>query len=99
VILALSHRGDADQIFNLQSAFVSWEEIARMVVGITGGKAEVEIVPPARWSGAPFLADAWKLDDALARERLGYRPRHDPAGTRAQLRDSIARTWEGLRRT
>jgi nucleoside-diphosphate-sugar epimerase len=56
------------------------------------------IVPPAEWNGAPFLADAWRLDDGLARERLGYRPRRDAAGVRAQLRDSIARTWEGLRR-
>lgn len=98
VLLALSHVSAADQVFNLQSAYVTWEEIARMVVAITGAKGEVEIVPAAQWNGAPFLADAWRLDDSLARERLGYRPRRDPAAVRAQLRDSIARTWEGLRK-
>jgi UDP-glucose 4-epimerase len=98
VLLALSQCSVADQVFNLQSAYVSWEEIAAMVVAITGAKARVEIVPPAEWNGAPFLADAWRLDDALAREQLGYRPRRDAAGVRAQLRDSIARTWEGVRK-
>ncbi|MGZ6124293.1 MAG: NAD-dependent epimerase/dehydratase family protein [Myxococcales bacterium] len=97
VLFALHAGGAPDHVFNLQSAYVSWEEIAAMVIAVTGSKAKVELVPPAQWTGAPFLADAWRLDDGLARELLGYRPSRDPAGVRARLQESIARTWETLR--
>ncbi|HUJ25787.1 MAG TPA: NAD(P)-dependent oxidoreductase [Myxococcales bacterium] len=94
--LSLSHPAAPGAVFNLASAYVSWEEIARMVVEVTGSRAGVELVPASRWTGAPFLADAWELDDRLARERLGYRPLRDPAGLRDQLQASIARTWQAL---
>jgi len=97
LLLALGEPAAAGGIFNLQSAYLAWEEVARMAVAATGGKAVVEPVPAAQWTGAPFLADAWRLDDGLAREKLGYRPRRDPAGLRLQLQEAIRRTWEAAR--
>jgi UDP-glucose 4-epimerase len=97
VLLALSEPGAAGRVFNLQSAYLTWEEVAGMAVAATGGKGNVELVPPAQWTGAPFLADAWRLDDSLARERLGYRPGAGPVALRLQLQQAIARTWQRLR--
>jgi UDP-glucose 4-epimerase len=82
------------QTFNLASAYVTWEEVARMVVEVTGSSATVEVVPVAEWKGAAFLADRWQLDDRKIREKLGFKPARDPAGVRETLRRAITRTWE-----
>ncbi len=84
------------ETFNLASAFVTWEEVARMVVEATGSSTEVEVVPPAEWTGAAFLADRWELDDRRIRERLGFKPARDPAGLRDALRRAIACTWSHI---
>jgi len=84
------------QVFNLASAYVTWEEVARMVVEATGSSAKVEVVPPAEWTGAAFLADRWELDDRRIRERLGFKTTRDPAGLRDALRRAIACTWSHI---
>jgi UDP-glucose 4-epimerase len=92
--LILLNPGSFGQTFNLASAYVTWEEVARMVVEATGSSARVEVVPPAEWTGAAFLADRWELDDRRIRERLGFKPSRDPVGVREALRGAIAKTWE-----
>ncbi len=82
------------QVFNLASAYVTWEEIARMAVEITGSSAGVEVIPATEWTGAAFLADRWELDDRRIREKLGFKPTREPAGVRDALRRAMARTWE-----
>ena len=97
VDLALAHPAAPGRIFNLASAYVTWEELASMVIEVTGSKVGVELVPPARFTGAPFLADAWRLEDRLAQDVLGYRPRRDATAVKEGLRRAIARTWQELR--
>jgi len=82
------------QVFNLASAYVTWEEIARMAVEITGASAGVEVIPATEWTGAAFLADRWELDDQRICDRLGFKPTRDLAGVRDALRRAIARTWQ-----
>lgn len=94
VELVLLNPGSLGQVFNLASAYVAWEEIARMAVEITGSSAGVEVVPPREWTGAAFLADRWELDDRRIREKLGFKPTRDSAGVRDALRRAIARTWQ-----
>lgn len=79
--------------FNLASASVTWEEVARMAVEVTAASADVRVVPPAEWAGPAFLADRWELDDSRIRKALGFKPARDPAGVRDALRRAIARTW------
>ncbi|MBI4734509.1 MAG: NAD(P)-dependent oxidoreductase [candidate division NC10 bacterium] len=82
------------EVFNLASAYVTWEEVARMVVEVTGSSGRVEGVPQTEWTGAAFLADRWELDDRKIRESLGFKPTRDPAGVREALRRAIAQTWQ-----
>ena len=82
------------QVFNLASAYITWEEVARMAIEVTRSSAAVEVVPPAEWTGAAFLADPWELDDRRIRERLGFKPSQDPAKVREALRNAIAKTWQ-----
>lgn len=85
------------QVFNLATVYVTWEEIARMVVEVTGSSAGVKVISPAEWTGAAFLADRWELDDRWLRERLGFKSSLDPADARETLRRAIARTWQSLK--
>lgn len=86
------------RVFNLASAYVTWEEIARQIVEITGSAAPIRVVPRAEWTGAAFLADRWELDDRRIRTELGFAPARDPAGLRLALREAVAATWRQLQR-
>jgi UDP-glucose 4-epimerase len=91
---------DADlsggQVFNLASGYVTWKEIARLILEVTGSAAPIRVVPRSEWTGAAFLADRWDLDDSRIRTELGFKPARDPAHLRLALRDAIAATWKTL---
>jgi UDP-glucose 4-epimerase len=94
VDLTLLNPASFGKVFNLASLYVTWEEVARMAVEVTGSAVRVEVVPAPEWTGAAFLADRWELDDRRIRETLGFKPVRDPAGSREALRRAIARTWQ-----
>jgi UDP-glucose 4-epimerase len=97
VLAALLDRRAFGEVFNLGSAYVSWEEIARMALEATGSRARVEVVPAPVFTGPAFLADAWPLDGARIREKLGWEPREPPDAVKVRLGRAIVRTWERLR--
>ncbi|MBI4573814.1 MAG: NAD-dependent epimerase/dehydratase family protein [candidate division NC10 bacterium] len=99
VEVILLNAGSFGQVFNLASLYVTWEEVGRMVVEVTGSSAGVEVVPAPEWTGAAFLADRWELDDRKIRERLGCKPARDAAGVREAMRRAIARTWKQMAQT
>ncbi len=84
------------RVYNLASAYVTWEEIARFVVDVTGSAAPIRVVPPEEWTGAAFLADRWELDDRRIRTEVDFTPAQDPGGVRLALREAIAATWASL---
>jgi UDP-glucose 4-epimerase len=94
VELILANPRSFGQVFNLGSLYITWEEVARMAVDVTGSSAGVEVVPPTEWKGAAFLADRWELDDRKIRETLGFKPVRDPPGVRGALHRAIVRTWQ-----
>jgi len=93
----LASPGTGGRVFNLASAYVTWEDVARMVVEAAGSAAPVEVVPAKEWKGAPFLADRWELDDRRVREQLGFKSCRDVSGVREALRRAIGTTWRQLR--
>ena len=84
------------RVFNLASAYVPWEDVARMVVDVTGGRGGIDVVPRDTWTGAAFLADRWELDDRRIRAQLGFRPCREPSAVRYALRQAISATWRRL---
>lgn len=92
----LSSPGSGGRVFNVASAYVTWEDVARMVVEVTGGQGGIEVVPREAWTGAAFLADRWELDDRRIRAQLGFTPCRDEAGVREALRKAIGATWARL---
>lgn len=93
----LSRPVSGGRVFNLASDYVSWEEVARMVVEVAGSAAKVEVIPAPEWTGAAFLADRWELDDRRIRTELGFKSSSDPHGVREGLRRAIQKTWEAIR--
>jgi UDP-glucose 4-epimerase len=93
----LQRPSPTSRVFNLASAYVGWDEVARMVVETVGGRGGIELVPRAAWTGAPFLADRWELDARRIRDACGVTPSRDPSGTRLALRHAIEKTWQRLR--
>jgi UDP-glucose 4-epimerase len=96
VATVLSSPGSGGRVFNLASAYVSWEEVARMVVEVTGRRSAIELVPREAWTGAAFLADRWELDERRIQEQLGVKPCRDASGVRDALRQAIGATWRTL---
>lgn len=94
--LSLGNSKTFGQVFNLASGYITWEEVARMAVAVTGSSACVEVIHPSEWTGAAFLADAWDLDDRRIRSRLGFAPVLDANALRAALQQAMARTWAQL---
>jgi UDP-glucose 4-epimerase len=97
VATILQRPAKTGRVFNLASAYVGWDEVARMVVEVTGGKGGIELVPRAAWTGAAFLADRWELTDQRIRTALGFKPTRDAAAVRMALHRAIAATWGRLR--
>jgi UDP-glucose 4-epimerase len=96
VLLLLERPGPGGRLFNLASAYVGWDEVARMTLAATGGTGGVEPVPRGAWTGAAFLADRWELDTARIRSALGFSPTRDAAGVREALARAIRRSWQAL---
>jgi UDP-glucose 4-epimerase len=94
VELILANPQSRGEIFNLASAYVTWEQVAQMAAETVGSSAGVKVVPPSEWAGPAFLDDRWELADGRIRERLGFKPSRDPAGVREALRRAIALTWQ-----
>lgn len=92
----LSSPGSGGRVFNLASAYVTWEEVARMVVEVTGARGGIELVPHDAWTGAAFLADRWELDDRRIRAQLGFKPSREASGVRDTLLKAITATWRKL---
>ena len=85
------------QTFNLASLYITWEDLAGMVVDVAGS-GRVETVPQSEWKGSPFLADVWDLSYKRAGELLGYRPIYPDAEARRLLKEAIRGCKERVQR-
>jgi len=94
-LLLRADLGDG-HVYNLASAYVTWKEIASLVVDVTGSAAPIRVLPQTEWTGAAFLADRWELDDRRIRAEVGFKPTRDLVGLRLALREAIAATWASV---
>jgi UDP-glucose 4-epimerase len=83
------------EVLNLASAYLGWDEIARMAASATRAGVAVDVVSRANFDGPAFLAETWHLDDRRARERLRLAP-VDPVAVRAALARAVAASWRRL---
>jgi UDP-glucose 4-epimerase len=96
IVLALKKPKTFGEIFNLSTLFLSWEEVARIIIEVTHSSSPLEVIPAKEWRGAPFLADSWELSTEKAERVFGYRPTLHPSEARQRLKEAIARCYENI---
>lgn len=76
------------QVFNLSSLFLTWEEIANIIVEEVGS-GKVKIVSQEDWKGSSFLADVWNLSSQKAESLLGFKTELGKSEYRRFFKDAI----------
>jgi UDP-glucose 4-epimerase len=97
LLLALQKPKSFGEIFNLSTLFLSWEEVARIIIEVTDSSSPLEVVPAKEWKGAPFLADAWELGTGKAERVFAYRPTLSPLTARQKLKEAIAQCYHHIK--
>ena len=97
LLIALQKPETFGEIFNLSTLFLSWEEVARIIIEVTNSSSPLEVIPAKEWKGAPFLADAWKLSTAKAERVFAYRPTLSPSEARQRLKEAIAQCYRTMK--
>ncbi len=59
-VLLLSQPAAAGEIYNVGS-LLTWEEVGKMILGLTGSTSILESIPSDRWQGPTFLKEIWDL--------------------------------------
>ena len=96
-LIALQKPETFGEIFNLSTLFLSWEEVARIIIEVTDSSSALEVIPAKEWKGAPFLADAWKLSTEKAERVFAYRPTLSPSNARQKLKEAITRCYHSIK--
>jgi len=67
--LAIASPAASGQVYNLGSLFLTWQEIGKMIVRLTGSTSGIQLIPSDRWKGPAFLNEIWDLSwDKAERE-------------------------------
>lgn len=64
------------QTYNLETVYLTWEDLAEIIVSRANPQAKIITVPKEEWTGSSFLTDDWKFSTAKAEKELGYRSRY-----------------------
>jgi UDP-glucose 4-epimerase len=84
------------EILNVATVYVTWQEIAEMIVELVGS-GKVVVVPQKEWTGSAFIANSWHLDTTKAQQILGYTSVYDEDKAKKLLREAIKWSVEQLR--
>ncbi|MGB9661179.1 MAG: NAD-dependent epimerase/dehydratase family protein [Moorellaceae bacterium] len=95
--LAVGNSQAAGQIYNVGSLFLTWEEIAAMIIDLVGSQSSLNLIPGERWEGPAFLNEVWDLTWEKATRELGYRPRRTAGETRAMFIQALKNCIERVK--
>jgi UDP-glucose 4-epimerase len=97
ILLAIQKQKTFGEIFNLSTLFLSWEEIARMIVDVTHSSSPLEVIPTGAWKGPAFLADAWELSTDKAERLFAYRSTLSHPLAQQKLKEALSKCYESIR--
>lgn len=95
--LALGCERAPGQIYNSGSFYVTWEEIAEMIVEACGSQGGYKAVPLSEWNGPTFLSDDWEISWGKAERDLGFKPLRSREENVRSLKKAIAAVAAALR--
>jgi UDP-glucose 4-epimerase len=74
ILLSISKPAAAGRTYNIGSLFMSWKEIADIIIGLTDSTSVINLISSQQWRGAAFLNEIWDLDWTRAKQEIGYEP-------------------------
>ena len=83
------------ETFNLSSFYITWEEVAKMIVEIAG-LGSVETVSQSEWKGSSFIADEWNLTYKKLGDLLGFSPLYSDDESKKLLKEAIKDCKENM---
>ena len=96
ILLAIQKKEVFGEIFNLSTLFLTWEEVARIIIEVTHSSSPLEVIPAKEWKGPPFLADAWELSTGKAERLFAYRSVLSHLTARQSLKEAIAKCYKDI---
>jgi UDP-glucose 4-epimerase len=97
ILLALQRPKTFGEIFNLSTLFLSWEEVARIIIEVTNSFSPLEVIPAKDWKGPPFLADIWKLSIGKAERLFTYQSTLSDLRAHQRLKEATARCYRDIK--
>jgi UDP-glucose 4-epimerase len=97
ILLALQRPKTFGEIFNLSTLFLSWEEVARIIIEVTNSFSPLEVIPAKDWKGPPFLADIWKLSTGKAERLFTYQSTLSYLTAKQRLKEAIAKCYKDMK--
>ncbi|MBN2428872.1 MAG: NAD(P)-dependent oxidoreductase [Deltaproteobacteria bacterium] len=61
------------ELFNLATVYLTWKELAELIVAKANPEAQVIAIPKEEWKGSSFLTDDWNFSTQKAEKMLHYR--------------------------
>lgn len=91
ILLAFKRPKTYGEVFNLATVYLSWEDIAGIIIELTGSASQLAVIPASEWQGPQFLADSWRLCTCKAEQLFGYSTLFSHESARESLKGAIRR--------
>ncbi|MBS1186353.1 MAG: galE 1 [Burkholderiaceae bacterium] len=96
-VLAIFNAKPKGEMFNLATFYLTWEELAKMIVAHANPAAKVVAIPKEQWTGSVFLVDDWHFSTEKAERMVGYRTGLNREQALAHLSNALAVTVAGVK--
>ncbi|MEA5097785.1 MAG: NAD(P)-dependent oxidoreductase [Burkholderiaceae bacterium] len=96
-VLAIFQAQPKGELFNVGTMYLTWEELAQMIVAHANPAAKVIGVPKEQWTGSAFLVDDWQFSTAKVERLLGYRSALSREQAIAHLSQALAVCVAGVK--
>jgi len=71
-VLAIFEKRPRGELFNLGSVYLTWPELAQLIINHANPNAKVNAIPKEEWTGSVFLTDDWPFSTKKAQDMLQY---------------------------
>lgn len=71
-VLAILEKRPKGELFNLGSVYLTWPELAQLIINHANPQAKVNAIPKEEWTGSVFLTDDWPFSTKKAQDMLQY---------------------------
>ena len=96
-VLAIFAARPTGEMFNLGTLYLTWEELAQLIVAQANPDAKVIAIPRDEWAGSGFLADDWHFSTKKAELMLGYKTVLDRENAIAHLSKALESCVAGVK--